>query len=350
MKPVVFSRFSSGVIAVVVAVFTWTAPAQARPKTDIVFLNNGDRVTCEIKKLERGKLTVKTDATGTITIKWDHVKSVTSNFGFRVELESGRRFIGSIHPLPDEERLVIASNLGTSAVENPQVVTMTPVEESFLQRIDGSLDFGFSYALEQNATEYNLNADAKYLTERYNVITSLSSLLKVQDKTDPIRRNDLMFRLDWLLRKRWFAVGLSAIQQNESQGLKLRGLAGGGAGRFLIHTNRVRLTAIGAGAVNREQYTGEESFATNVEAIGVLGFEYFRFDFPEMDVTTSFAAIPNLTTLGRVRLQLDSKLRIEIVKNLYWSLNFWDSFDSQPPTEDFKRNDLGLTTTLGWTF
>jgi hypothetical protein len=341
-------RFRS--IAVAASIAMWSASADARPKKDVVVFKNGDRITCEIKKLERGKLTVKTDGMGTISIKWDHVKSITSNFGFRVELDSGRRLIGSVHPMPDEDRLVVASNAGTSAAEYPNVVTMSPVEESFWQRINGSLDFGFSFTQDQSATEYNLNAEAKYLTDRYNVLTSWSSLLKVQDKTDPIRRNDATIRLDWTLRKRWFVVGLSALQQNESQGLKFRGSAGAGAGRFLIHTNRVRLTAIGAGAVNREQYTGGESFSTNVEAIGALGFEFFKFNFPEMDVTASFAAIPNLTTWGRVRLELNSTLRFEIVKNLYWSLNFWDSFDSQPPTEDFKGNDFGLTTSFGWTF
>jgi hypothetical protein len=337
-------------LAATFVIFCCTTPAKARAKTDIVFLKNGDRITCEIKKLARGKLTVKTDASGTITIKWDHVKSVTSNYGFRVVLDSGRRFFGSVHPMPDEDRLVVMNNLSTNALDYTHVVTMTPMEESFLQRIDGSLDFGFSFTQDKSATEYNLNVGTEYQTERYNVVTSLSSLLKTQDTVDPIQRNDLSIRLDWMLQKRWFAVGLSAIQQNESQGLNFRGLAGAGAGRFLINTNRVRLTAIGAGAVNREQYTGTESFSTNVEAMGVLGFEFFKFNFPEMDVTATFSAIPNLTTLGRVRLQFDSKLKIEIVRNLYWGLNFWDSFDSQPPTEDFKRNDLGLTTSLGWTF
>jgi hypothetical protein len=328
----------------------WTASADARPKKDVVIFKNGDRITCEIKKLERGKLTAKTDGMGTVSIKWDHIESIASNYGFRVVLESGRRLIGSVHPMPDEGRLVIAGVSGTTEEDYTNVVGITPVEESFWQRMNGSLDFGFSFTQDRSATEYNLNADTNYQTERYSVVTKLSSLLKTQDDTDPIRRNDLTIRLDWLLRNRWFAVGLSAFQQNESQGLKLRGLAGGGAGRFLLRTNRVRLTAIGAGAVNREQYTGEESFSTNVEAIGMLGFEFFRFDFPELDVTASFAAIPSLTTWGRVRLQLDSKLRVEVLKNLYWSLNFWNSFDSQPPTADFKRNDLGITTSLGWTF
>jgi hypothetical protein len=41
------------------------SPAWARPRTDLVVLNNGERVTCEMKKLQRGKLIVKTDAFGT---------------------------------------------------------------------------------------------------------------------------------------------------------------------------------------------------------------------------------------------------------------------------------------------
>jgi hypothetical protein len=341
--------------SVTVAVLSWTTLAQARPKTDVVVFHNGDRLTCEIKRLDRGRLTVKTDAMSTVSIKWDHVKSVMSNYSFRVELESGLRFFGSIHPLPDEEKLVVAGALRTTELEYPRVVTMVPVEENFWQRIDGSVDFGFNIIQAQSATEYTLNTEVKYLKERYNVVTSLNSLRKTQEDTDPIQRNDLSIRLNWLLRKRWFLVALTSAQQNESQGLKFRGLGGGGAGRFLIHTNRVRLTLIGAGSFNREQYADGEPFRTNVEAIGALGFEFFKFDFPEMDVTTSFAAIPNLTTLGRVRLELSSKARFEIVKNLYWSLNFYNSFDSDPPTRDpstgdFSRNDFSLTTSLGWTF
>ena len=37
-------------------------------KTDIVLLKNGDRVTGEVKSLERGKLTLSTDSMGTVYI------------------------------------------------------------------------------------------------------------------------------------------------------------------------------------------------------------------------------------------------------------------------------------------
>ena len=69
----------SGAAAVGLAAFL-AAPAWARPKTDVVVLDNGDRVSCEIKKLQRGKLTISTDASGTITLKWSHVVGLQSTF------------------------------------------------------------------------------------------------------------------------------------------------------------------------------------------------------------------------------------------------------------------------------
>ncbi len=56
-----------------VLVLLTAVPCFAGPKTDIIELLNGDRITCEIQKLERGKLTVKTDGLGTISIEWNDV-------------------------------------------------------------------------------------------------------------------------------------------------------------------------------------------------------------------------------------------------------------------------------------
>ncbi len=61
----------------------------AAVKTDIVELVNGDRITCEIKKLDRGKLTVKTDGLGTLSIEWDDIQHISSKARYDVQLASG---------------------------------------------------------------------------------------------------------------------------------------------------------------------------------------------------------------------------------------------------------------------
>ena len=48
-------------------------------KTDAVVLVNGDRITGDIKKLERGKLEFKTDDMGSVYIDWTKITKITSN-------------------------------------------------------------------------------------------------------------------------------------------------------------------------------------------------------------------------------------------------------------------------------
>ena len=69
-------RVSAGLV---VALFLVAGLAHAADKTDVVTLVNGDRLTGEIKGLEQGKLSFKTDATGTITIEWDKIATLQTN-------------------------------------------------------------------------------------------------------------------------------------------------------------------------------------------------------------------------------------------------------------------------------
>jgi hypothetical protein len=64
-------------------------PVSAREKTDIVILKNGDRITCEVKSLSRGMLTVKTDSMGTVDIKWPDVDKITTKYLFTVQDTAG---------------------------------------------------------------------------------------------------------------------------------------------------------------------------------------------------------------------------------------------------------------------
>src|SRR5690348_3335549 len=66
-------------------------------KTDVVTLANGDRITGEITKLERGRLEYKTDDIGTLYLEWDKLVSlVTATRLVEVELADGRTFLGTL--------------------------------------------------------------------------------------------------------------------------------------------------------------------------------------------------------------------------------------------------------------
>jgi hypothetical protein len=67
-------------------------------RTDVVSLRNGDHITGEVVKLDRGRLEFKTDDEGTIYFEWDIVASVLAEGQFEVVTTDGRRFLGSLAP------------------------------------------------------------------------------------------------------------------------------------------------------------------------------------------------------------------------------------------------------------
>jgi hypothetical protein len=125
---------------------------------------------------------------------------------------------------------------------------------------------------------------------------------------------------------------------------------GGGVGRKLLQTNRSNIALVGGAALSREKFEDSPDYESNAELVAALGLETFRFDSPELDLSASLVVLPNVKTWGRYRLQANGKARIEIVRNLYWSLTIYESFDSDPPSETSRRNDFGINTSVGWSF
>ena len=72
------------------------ASVQAAPKTDVVYFNNGDRLTGEIKGLEKGKLELSTSTAGTVNIEWDKVARIETGQYLDLETSSGAHYHGQV--------------------------------------------------------------------------------------------------------------------------------------------------------------------------------------------------------------------------------------------------------------
>ena len=51
----------------------------------------------------------------------------------------------------------------------------------------------------------------------------------------------------------------------------------------------------------------------------------------------------------RTRLEMNTSFKSDIVGDLYWSINLFESYNSDPPAEQ-KRNDFGISAAVGWSF
>jgi len=320
----------------------------AAPKIDVVHLRNGDRVTCEIKKLERAELTLSTDAMETVTVHWAEVVDLVSRREFEVELSSGLTYFGSLARAPSGQMMIVAPDGTTQALALAEIIRLTPIGSSFWRRVDGNIDLGFSFAQADLETRWTLNSSATYRSPRYRLKGSASSQLTVREDAERLARNTLAVSANRHVGKQWFTVGMGQLQQNEELSLYLRALAGGGFGRDVSQTNSRLLSVFTGIVVTREHFTDEPA-ATSLEAMVGGSFDFFSPRDDNVSVSNDVVSYYNLGGEGRVRLELQSAIRYEFLKDFYWSLNGFESFDSAP-SQDRKGNDAGISVTFGWSF
>lgn len=318
-------------------------------KTDIVVLRNGDRITGEVKGLERGKLTLSTDSMGTVYIEWAEIEEIFSSTGQAIELTNGQRFYGPLAKGENEEMMVVKTEQGPVGLSTDDIVAMYPVEAGFWDRLDISADLGFSWDKGSSVGKYNLGLGTELRDPRYLSRASFSSELTTQQGREDTRRASLN-ALHFVFRqnKRYHAF-FGNMENNDELGVDLRAMFGAGYGTVPIRSQRSWLS-VGTGlAVNRE-FPSEGDPETNLEAVAMLTYDYFKYSDPERAFRTDLRIFPSLTDFGRWRATFDMDYRFELVSDLYWKLNFYSSYDSDPISAEGASSDYGVTSSLGYKF
>ena len=324
-------------------------PASAREKTDVVFLKNGDRITCEIKYLARGMLTVKTDSMSTVEIKWQDVDIIKSDFLFTVEDFRGQLYVGSLQAAADARHVDIAGPLPASNLEHLSVVQIRELEGSIWRRFSGAADLGYSFTKASNRTQFNFSGDVTYLTERYSGKVDYSSTVGTSNGESDVNRENAGITGSVYFARKWLAFAQISYDHNLELQLDRRVTFLGGPGYKVAQTNRSMVTLLGGAAFTRESYYGQDS-VKNAEGVIGIDAQFFKLYSPKVDITNRFVYTPNFTTWGRQRMQFDAKVRLEVLRDFYVTLTFYDSYDSQPPSATATGNDYGFTTGLSWSF
>jgi len=318
-------------------------------KTDVVTLRNGDRITGEIKQLDRGRLEVSTDDEGTIYFEWDKIVSVEANRQFEVGTSDGRRFLGSL-ATDGPRMLVVISAADRTTLSTSEVTLIDPIGRSFWAKLDGSVDIGFSYTKSSNITQLNANSTTTYRQPRSEVRLSGSATLT--DTGDADEADDRASAQVSYLHYRGtnlYGSAAGSVESNESLGLLLRTQGALGVGRRLVYTNRAQISAGGGIAVNDERAVDSDP-GQNIEGVFTFRTSYYSYDTPKTNIDVGFQYYPSLSDWGRQRMQFDSAIKRELWKDVFFSINVFDTFDSRPPTADAEHNDVGVVLSFGWTY
>jgi len=331
----------------------------ARPKKDVIQFTNGDRITCEIIKLEKGYLYVKLEyADGTVAMDWSKIARVESPQSFVVADKEGKRYTGSLRseaegksPEELEELKVHVTGTSTSQViPAKEVVTIGRTDTSFWQNLHGGLDAGLNYSKQQSRTQYNFDSNTIFQRTKWSASTNYQSSFSGGGDISDLRNSLGLDVTRQLLSPRNFYSGLADFLQSEEQQLQLRTTFGGAVGRVFSYTNNSFITAYGGADWNRERYTSEATVGrTGDSAEAILGTQVNFFRFKTTNILANARVYPSLTDLGRVRFDLNTSVKLRVAKDLYWKFGYYLNFDSRPP-ENLPKTDYGSTSSLGWTF
>lgn len=332
-----------------------TASAMAQ-KTDIITLVNGDRITCELKELERGLLRVKTDSAGTVYVEWLDIVSVQSDKHFAIETTSGVLAFGSLQTTADGSGLEVTADGRSVRLKQQAVVSIAPVKDTFWDRLEGGVSLGFSFKKADTDVQLNFGAGSTYRSRIHTYTLDASALVSSRNSEPATERYVASVSHEGYLGSNWTSLSLAEFEQNTELDLKLRSLLqGGGAYRF-FNTNRVILATAGGLALNNENYfSASRDGRTSLELFGTVVYEFFKFNTPKADVSVRFTVFPSITERGRIRTNLDAKVRWEVIADLNWVITVYSSTDNQTPESStgddrLSGTDYGVITSLEWTY
>lgn len=329
----------------------------ARDKTDVIVMNNGDRMTCEIKGLDAGVLYVNFDyIDGTSSVDWSKVARLESKQLFIVKTLDGSLYTGALTTSQmGSDRPVKIQMVETPekevVIDRSKVVQMIQTSENFWQRFSGDISWGVIYSKGNQSTQYDLGANTAYIRERWNARANLSSSLSSSTGTNASTRNSLGLGAQRLLPwNNWFYSGIGTFLKSSEQEINLQSTLGGGIGRYLKNTNRASISVLGGAAWQQTNYQASiVPLGSKNVASALIAAEVRLFRFSKTNLNATANVLPAISEPGRVRFDTNASYYVKLFRDLSWNISFYGDWDTRPPP-GFSGSDYGTSSGLSWTF
>ena len=340
-------------LALLILVLTFCGSVLA----DQITLKNGDRVTGKIVKTDGGKLLVKTELFGDVTVDMSAVVNITGDQPVSVTLADGRTVTGVLTTSADKADVRAANStvvtVDRSAIsvirsEEEQLAYERSLNPGWFEGWSGGADLGLALTSgNSDTTNIALGLGMTRATRRDKTSIYAASVYSRDSTSGESRtvantvRGGLRYDRD--INRKFFWYVFTDLEHNGLQDLTLRFVPGGGLGYHAIRNDRTQLDLMGGLAWNREYFKGDFNDRSSAEAqVGQTLDHKFN---SRVSLTEQLFIFPNLTNGGEYRVNFDGSLVTAITSRIGWQLTLSDRYLSNPPP-GLEKNDLLLTTGL----
>lgn len=320
---------------------------------DQVTLKNGDRITGRIVKKDGGKLTVKSELMGEVSIPWSAVTSITSSEPLLVVLPGGKSVSGALSTSGGAIQVATPSGTETAPLADVSAVRNADEQKQW-ERLQhpGPLDLWAGY-VDVGLALARGNAETSTFTTTFNAVRATrtgkvtlqfneiyaSALISGKSAaTAQAVRGGLDYNRN--VGPRMFIDLFNQYEHDKFQNLDLRVVLGGGLGFKAIATDRSHLDLTGGLDYDRAQFSTPR---TRNSAEGYFGDDWSYKLSGISSLTQSFRVFPNFTSGGEYRINFDLGAATRLKKWLSWQVTVSDRFLSDP-VAGRKKNDILLTT------
>jgi Protein of unknown function, DUF481 len=316
-------------------------------QSDTLVMKSGELILGDIKKMERGVLTIETSYSDSdFLIEWNQINQLRSTQSYLVTLSDGRRFNATMNSIGDGYRVQLEDGEKKILVAVMDLVEFKPIDDSFWDKISANIDLGYNVTKANNLVQFNTRAFLGYLTRRWEASGSYNTVFSSQDSVANTKRMDanLMFKL--FLPKDWFVSISNDFLQNDEQNLQLRSTTKLAVGNYVIHSNQVYFAVIGGVSLNNETFT-ENSNPTRTSSEALAGLEFNMFNTGDLSILTNVFGYPNLSEGGRFRVDFKFDIKYDLPLDFYIKAGTTVNYDNQPVAGGSEL-DYVIQTGFGW--
>jgi putative salt-induced outer membrane protein YdiY len=333
--------------------FFLSQPGLAK-RHDLIVMKNGDRITGEVKKLEKGVLYIEPEyVSSAFGVDWFEVATINSTAGFQVVMNNGDRAEGTIEKVAAEQApgadFRIRDGEREVSVSGDSVVNIESKQKSVVRQLKGAINLGYNFTSGNDQTQVSSDLNATYLSTAWSTGASFTSSFSGQSNASKTNLIDLSTFVERFLGSNSSVVGLGDFLHSSQQQLNLRTTLGGGYGHYWVRTNEKSFRSVFGAVYTHESFQSTAANPTQQNIEALLGVQYQLFQFSRYSLLSQLSLFPGISDIGRVRSTTRTTFSIKLINNFSTYFSFWDNFDSRPPV-NAKKNELGISNSVGWTF
>lgn len=287
---------------------------------DEVYLTNGDRLTGRIDNMVDGKLILKSDLVGTVTIDVSNIRTLNSVAPLEIHLKDGK---------------VLRRQITTSQqIELSSINAINPPPKP-KPKWKGEISAGYNSAHgNTNTDNLNISAVLKKRTEKHRIKIS-GDYAKSREKDATTGKKEatedwwkINGDYDYFLTKKLFTFAEAGYETDSIAQLDRRVILGGGLGYQWVESPRISFSTR-AGLVSLyEKFENQGSGGSELAAH--LGYDLNKQIKDNIEFTHSLAYYPAVDGFSDYFLTTTAEIKADITENTFTSFKVLFDYDATP--------------------